>query len=112
MRDKIRYFQCKKGGVPMIVRLLLMDFGPGVRSAAEKVADQFAPIYKTMKGFKSSTFFANPETGECGALSLWESKEDAEAASAIIRPKLMEAATGILKGPPTVKTFELYEPKV
>ena len=96
----------------MIVRLLLMEFGAGVRSAGEKIADQFAPMYKTMKGHKSSTFFANYETGECGSLSLWESKEDAEAASAIMRPKLMEAAGGILKGPPTIKTFELYEPKV
>ena len=73
---------------------------------------QFAGIYKTMKGFKDSTFFVNYETGECGTLSLWESKEDAEAAAAIMRPKLMEAAGGILKGPPTVKMFEVYEPKV
>ena len=27
----------------MIVRLLLMEFGAGVRSAGEKIADQFCP---------------------------------------------------------------------
>ena len=41
----------------MIVRLLMMNFGPGMRSGAEKIADTFAGIYKTMKGFKGSTFF-------------------------------------------------------
>jgi heme-degrading monooxygenase HmoA len=96
----------------MVVRLIMMNFGPGKRSEAEKVADTFAGIYKTMKGFKGSTFFGEWETGECGALSQWESKEDADAASASMKPKLQEVAGGILKGPPTVKTFELYGPKV
>lgn len=96
----------------MVVRLIMMNFGPGKRSEAEKVADTFAGIYKTMKGFKDSTFFVNYETGECGTLSLWESKEDCEAAAAIMRPKLMEAAGSILKGPPTAKMFEVYQPKV
>ena len=36
----------------MIARLILMNFGPGIRSAGEKIADQFAPIHKTMKGYK------------------------------------------------------------
>ena len=95
----------------MIARLLLMDLGAGTRSAGEKVADQFAAIYKTMKGFKDATFFVDHETGECGTLSLWESKEDAEAAAAIMRPKLMEAAGSMLKGAPTAKMFEVYKPK-
>jgi heme-degrading monooxygenase HmoA len=96
----------------MYTRLILVNFGPGMRSTGEMVADTFAPIYKTMKGFKGATFFANHETGENGALSLWESKEDAEAATASLWPKLQELAGGMLKGPPTVRTFELYEPKV
>ncbi len=95
----------------MIARLLLMDLGAGARSAGEKVADKFAAIYKTMKGFKDATFFVDYETGECGTLTLWESKEDAEAAAAILRPKLQEAAGSMLKGPPTVRTFEVYKPK-
>ena len=93
----------------MYTRLILVNVGPG--NAGKWLADTFAPIYKTMKGFKGSTFFGEWETGECGALSQWESKEDADAASASMKPKLQEVAGGILKGPPTVKTFELYGPK-
>jgi len=96
----------------MYTRLILMNFGPGRRSAAEKVADTFAPIYRTMKGFRGATFFGDFETGECGALTMWESKEDAEAATVSLWPKLQEVAHGMLKGPPTVRVFEHYEPKV
>ena len=48
----------------MIARLIMMNFGPGMRSEGEKIADKFAPIYKTIKGFKNSTFFVNYETGD------------------------------------------------
>jgi heme-degrading monooxygenase HmoA len=96
----------------MYTRLILVNFGPKTRSTGEMVANTFAPIYKTMKGYKGATFFANHETGECGALSLWESKEDAEAATASLWPKLQEIAGGMLKGPPIVRTYEYYEPKV
>ena len=95
----------------MIVRLIMMNFGPGMQSEGEKVADKFAPIYKTFKGFKNATFFFDYEVGTAGSLTLWESKEDADAASAALRPQLQEFAGGILKGPPTVQTFKLYEPK-
>ena len=47
----------------MIVRLIMMNFGPGMQSEGEKVADQFAPIYKTFKGFKNATFFFDYEIG-------------------------------------------------
>lgn len=94
----------------MYTRLILVNFGPG--KMGERVADAFAPIYKTMKGFKGATFFADSETGERGSLTLWESKDDAETATASLWPKLQEFAHGMLKGPPTVKVFELYEPEV
>lgn len=94
----------------MYSRLILANIGPG--NAGKWLADTFAPIYKTMKGFKGATFFHDSETGECGSLTLWESKEDAEAATASLRPKLQEVTHGILKGTPTVRVFELYEPMV
>lgn len=96
----------------MYTRLILVNFGPGTRKTGEMVIDTFAPIYKTMKGFKSVTFFADTDTGECGALSLWETKQDAETATVSLWPKLQQVAGGMLKGPPMVRTFELYEPRV
>ncbi|KKK58056.1 hypothetical protein LCGC14_3048290, partial [marine sediment metagenome] len=36
----------------MYASLLMLNLGPGMRLAGEKLADQFAAILKTLKGFK------------------------------------------------------------
>jgi hypothetical protein len=95
----------------MYARLVLFTLGPGMRSTGEKLADQFAPALGAQKGFKSVTFFLDDIVGEYGALSLWESKEDADASSAALDPQLQQALTGIVQGPPTLLLFEVYESK-
>jgi heme-degrading monooxygenase HmoA len=95
----------------MYAALTTFNLGPGMRSAGGKLADQFAPVMKSMKGFKGQTYFGDPESGEYMVLVIWESKEDAETAHAITGPKAKEAMANILKAPPTWKVFEVYEPK-
>ena len=95
----------------MNASLIMLTLGPGMRSAGEKLADQFAPALKTLKGFKRVTFLGDDTVGEYASLSVWESKEDVEAAAAVIGPKLEQAVSGIAKSPPTRRFFEVYEPK-
>ena len=95
----------------MYAQSVMFTLGPGMRSTADKLADQFASAHKTLKGFKSSTFIGDDTVGDYGALTLWETPEDLQAASNILRPKLQEALSGIAKGEPTVRVFEVYEPK-
>ena len=95
----------------MYVTLLTLTLGPGMRSAGEKLADQFAPALRAMKGFKTVTYFGDDTTGEYGSFTLWETKEDAEAAAAVMRPKLEQALSGIAKATQTRRFFEVYEPK-
>ncbi len=95
----------------MYARLVLFTLGPGTRSTAEKLDDQFAALLRARKGFKSVTFLADDTVGEYGAFVLWESKEDAEAAFEALNPQLEKALTGIVKGPPTTRLFEVVEPK-
>ena len=95
----------------MYARLVMLTIGPGMRSTGEKLADQFAPALKSLKGFISVTFFADVEVGEYASLSLWESKGDAEAAAAAMDPKLEQAVSGVVKEKPTRRSFEVYQPK-
>jgi len=92
--------------------LILLPLGSGKRSTAEKLADQFSPVHKAAKGFKTETFLLDDTTGEYGSLTLWESKEDIEAFRKASAPHLQKGLSGIAMGPPTTRLFEVYEPKV
>jgi len=96
----------------MYALLLLFPLGPGMRSTAEKLGDQFSQVHKTAKGFKSETLLADDTIGEYGSLTLWESKEDIEAFRKAAAPRLQESLKGIAKGAPNIRVFEVYEPKV
>ena len=95
----------------MYAQLSMIKLGPGTRSSAEKLANQFDPILKTFTGFKKVTSFGDDVVGEYGSLSIWESKEETEAAAAVLSKKLEQAVSGIAKVPPFRKIFEVSEPK-
>lgn len=95
----------------MYSQLFTFTLGPGMGAAAEKIADQSFPGYKSMKGFKNIIYLGEYESGEYAALSIWESKDDLEAATTILRPKTEAALAGIVKRPPVRKVYKIYEPK-
>jgi heme-degrading monooxygenase HmoA len=99
-----------KGGKVMHAILTLFTLGPGTREIADKTGEQFGPVLADLKGFKSVTMFGDYDTGEYGGLSVWETKEDAEAAMAAVGPNMQEALGDMLKGPPTMQVFEVFEP--
>ena len=92
-------------------RLSTFNLGPGMRLTAEKVISEMAPQIKARKGFKDIYFIGDEESGEYGAFILWESKGDAEAAKEAMLPILQSKISGIAKGPPVLKLFEVYTPK-
>jgi len=94
----------------MYAQLVSFTLEPGMRQTAEKLADQFDPALKSLKGFKSASYLASDSTGEYATFSLWESKEDAEAAAAITGPRLEEALKSIAKSGPTRLMFDVYTP--
>lgn len=95
----------------MYAQLVMVTLGPEMRSTGEKLAEQFGQALRAQKGFKGVTFFGDVEKGEYGSFTLWETKEDVEAAAKVMAPKLEQAVSGIAKAPPTRQFFEVYEPK-
>ncbi|MEW5957453.1 MAG: antibiotic biosynthesis monooxygenase [Chloroflexota bacterium] len=94
----------------MYARLVMFSGKPGSRAKAEKLADQAASIYRTLKGFKSAMFITDEAVGEYVALSQWESKEAAEAIREALAP-VQHALSDIVTGPPMIRLFEVYEPQ-
>jgi hypothetical protein len=99
-----------KGEKVMHAVLTLFTLGPGMQEIADKTGEQFGPVLAGLKGFQSVTMFGDYDTGEYGGLSVWDTKENAEAAMAAVGPKMQEALGDMLKGPPTEQVFEVFEP--
>ena len=95
----------------MYSRLVTFRVGPGKRSTIEELVDEFDPLYRAQKGFRHLFVIGDDATGEYGSFSVWETKEDAEAANAVIAPRLQQALTGLLEGPPDRWFFKVLEPK-
>jgi len=95
----------------MYARLIKMNLGPNDRAVAESLADAAAKLYRASPGFKSIAFIVNEPAGEYGSFSVWESKEAVEAASAKVQPLIKDKVGALLKNPPVVTAFEVYEPK-
>ncbi len=93
----------------MYARLVLFNIGPGKRSTADKLVEQFAPAIKARKGFKSATFFGDEASGEYGVFVLWETEEDAEAAAKALFPKLQQSLANLVKEPPRNPLFEVVK---
>jgi len=95
----------------MYVTLTTFSYKPGMREAVEKVADNQFTASQDMKGLKSMTYFINPEENGFGSFIIWDSKADAEAAWAIVGPKIQETMSDILTAPPTRSVYEVYKHK-
>ena len=95
----------------MYASIMTFKTAPGKRAEAEKVADQSFAAIKGMKGFKNVVYLGDTGNNEYCALYIWQTKEDMEAASSMIMPKLQEALKPIVIEPPIRRTYEVYEPK-
>ena len=95
----------------MYSRLVIFKVGPGKHSTIERLVDEFDALYRDQEGFRHLFILGDEASGEYGSFSVWESKEDADAANAVIAPRLQQALTGLLQGRPDRWFFEVLEPK-
>lgn len=93
----------------MYARFTMFTLGPGTRSTYDALIDQFRSALKARKGLKSVQFIGDDETGQYGTFAIWESEEDAEAASQALNPKLQESLKGLVETRSQYPLFELIE---
>ena len=64
------------------------------------------PLLRKQKGFKDEIIFSNPGSLDAIAISLWESKANAEAYNTNTYPEVLRTFARIIDGTPKVQTFE------
>ena len=95
----------------MYARLVIFKVRPDALPTIDKLVDEFDPLYRAQKGFKDVFFIGQDTTNEYGSFSVWDTQADADAANAVIAPRLQASLTGLLQGPPTRWFLEVLEAK-
>jgi heme-degrading monooxygenase HmoA len=79
-------------------------------SMAEEFARTFRsevlPLLRAQPGFKGEVMLSNPGSLERITISLWETKDDAEAYHANAYPKVLKVLAKVIDGTPKLRTFE------
>ena len=68
--------------------------------------DKLVPRLEQAKGFKGVYVMGDRETGKGLSITLWETKEDADATLAM-QPQSLALFEGLLSGTPSVDTYEI-----
>ena len=77
-----------------------------VDDAVSTWRDKVAPTLKQAKGFKGAYLTGDRESGKAVTITMWETREDADAMNATL-PQIMALFEGMFAGPPTVETYEV-----
>lgn len=64
------------------------------------------PLLRRQKGFKDEITLSNPNSLDVIAISLWDSKANAEAYNTNGYPEVLKTLGRIIDGTPKVQTFE------
>jgi len=91
----------------MYVRLVRFAFGPGQLTAAQALADDLVPAIGAQLGCLRATCFGDPSTGEYGLYVHWDTKEHADAAAAVIGPRLQQHLAAHAQRPAEIGLYDV-----
>jgi len=68
--------------------------------------NEILPLLRKQKGFKEEISLSNPGSQDAVAISLWDSKADADAYNTNHYPEVLRTFAKMIDGTPKVQTFE------
>ena len=72
-----------------------------------KLESEIVPLLRKQSGFMDEITFVEPGGKRAFAVSLWDSKQNAEAYSQTSYPEVTKILSKLIQGTPQVKTFEV-----
>jgi len=92
----------------MFSRILSMTLKPNAGQEFTNVlATTILPILRAQPGFRDELLFAKAGGPEVLAVSIWDSKEDADKYSRAAYPDVLSALSHLLERPPRVESYVL-----
>jgi heme-degrading monooxygenase HmoA len=71
------------------------------------IENEILPLLSKQKGFRDEMTFVAPERSQAVAISLWDTKADAEAYNRAAYPEVLKGLSKVVEGTPNVETFEV-----
>lgn len=91
----------------MFARHLMLQLKPNVAKEFPVTFEkEILPLLRKQKGFLDELLLVTPEKKEVVAISLWETKEHAEAYNRELYPQIEKIVARFIEGIPVVKKFE------
>jgi heme-degrading monooxygenase HmoA len=93
----------------MFARHVSMQLKPNTRAEfTETIENVILPLLRKQHGFQNEIAFVAPGSGtEVVAISLWDTKEDAEAYHSGSYPEVLKALAKVIDGTPDVQNFDV-----
>ena len=89
----------------MLLRLVRFTLDQQSRSQAQTLANDLITAIKQQPGCLSAVFFGGGNDGDCGMCVLWDSQTHADAAYAIMNPRLQALLAGKVAAPSDIRNF-------
>jgi hypothetical protein len=68
--------------------------------------NEILPLLRKQKGFKDEITLSNPGSKDVTAITVWESKANADAYNTNVYPDVLKKLARVIDGAPKVQTFE------
>ena len=92
----------------MYTRIVSLQLKPNTsRQFNELFEKKIVPSLRKQQGFKDEMLFVDPGGPEVVAISLWESKQSAEAYASTTYPEVLKTLASVVERAPVVRTFQL-----
>jgi hypothetical protein len=91
----------------MFARNVSIHLKPNMLSDYNRTLEnEILPLLRKQRGFKDEITLSNPGSLDVVAISLWESKANAEAYNTNSYPEVSKTVARLIDGTPKVQTFE------
>ena len=92
----------------MFARRVSMQLKPNsIAEFTERLEKEVIPLLRKQKGFQDEITFVVPGGTEAFGISLWDSRENAEAYNRETYPELTKILARVVEGTPKVETYEV-----